>query len=170
MNESDIRAQESLATLYERIIAMLIDGFIIDLFFIGAFIIPIVLQILGIFYTESITNAVIISMWCVCTIIGLVCTVIYFTFMPLNKKRGTIGQRVIKIRVQVINDLEKNDYRPIQKEDTFMLFKRTLLGIIDVLFFGIVGIILIINDENNQSLADRITGTIVLYSEEQEEK
>ena len=86
----------------------------------------------------------------------LIFWIIYF---PLAEGLAgqTVGKRLMKIRVVSIEN------------DNLMIWRaliRRLFDLVDMLFFGLVGILIMSRSDKTQRLGDKVAGTIViLYNE-----
>lgn len=93
--------------------------------------------------------------------------VIFWTIMTVGLEQAfgaTLGNSLVGLKP--ISILEKDDgqtFKTNNSKPTFgQSFKRHLLDPIDMLFFGIIGIITIKNSEKNQRLGDQWAKTIVV--------
>jgi len=145
----NVNINYSLASVGSRIGARLLDGLFIGLF---AFIIILILVALGMnsdFYYEKngyiiivlITFAMLLVIW------------LYQLLFPYFWEGQTPGKRIVGIRI----------VREDGAETTFgTYFVRWLLGIVDGIFYNVVGLIVMLASEKRQRVADIVAKTVVI--------
>ena len=160
---------KSLATLSERILAGVIDALIIDCMFLLAFLIPLALRITHYFIGLPILLTLAKVGWAFLLPLAFLGMLAYLVFVPAVHTK-TIGQKKIGLQTMVITDLRKGEIRPLQFNDLPLIIKRVIIGAVDILPITIPGLILVHNHPLNQALCDRLTNTIVISIEEEDEK
>ena len=151
-----------VATLDQKILASVIDGLIVDVIFIIFLITPLILQILAIIKLTPVLTILSVVGWSVSVPLACIASFFYLVFCPLYTKGFTIGMKRIGIRFITIPDIKSKKIKPLGKEDFVLSLKRTLFSIVDLLGFGLVGIILINKSAMNQSFAERMLDIIVI--------
>ncbi|NHJ03714.1 MAG: hypothetical protein EAX90_02745 [Candidatus Heimdallarchaeota archaeon] len=154
-----------IATLEQRILAVIIDGLIVDLIFIIVLLIPTILQILAIINMNPILELLSTVAWAISVPLAILASFFYFVYWPIKTKGFTIGMRKIGIRFFVIPDIKNKKIRPLAKEDFLLSIKRTLFSFVDLLAFGIVGIIIINKSPTNQCFSEKLLDIIVIEQE-----
>ncbi|MDI6724518.1 MAG: RDD family protein [Methanobacterium sp.] len=137
-----------LASLGRRIIAYLVDMFVLVII-VTVVLIPIfIIQYIYFSYDEILMELV-SNLLFVFIMFG------YFIVMegPLGKGR-TIGKMALKLRV-----IKEKDNSRISYGQSIV---RNLLRIVDGFFFYIVGMILISSSKKNQRLGDNVAKTLVI--------
>lgn len=158
-----------IATLSERILAGVVDALIIDCMVLPAFLIPLALRITHYFIGLPILLTLAKVGWAVLLPLAFLGMLAYLVFLPAVHTK-TIGQKKIGLQTMVINDLNKREIRPLQFTDLSLIIKRVVIGAVDILPFTIPGLILVHNHPLNQALCDRLTNTIVIAIEEEDEE
>lgn len=137
-----------LASLGSRILAYLVDMFVL-IILIAIFTVPIfVIQYMYFTYDEPIFELV-------ANLVGFLIVFSYFILMegPLGKGR-TIGKMALKLRV-----VKEKDHSRIGFGKSAI---RNFLRIIDGFFLYLIGMLLISRSEKNQRLGDSVAKTIVI--------
>ena len=157
-----------VATLDQKILASLIDGLVIDVIFIIFLITPLILQILAIINLTPALNISSVVAWSIFIPLACIASFFYLVLWPLRTKGYTIGMKRIGIRFITIPDIKSKKIKPLGKEDFVLSLKRTLFSIVDLIGFGLVGIILVSQSAMNQSFAERMLNIIVIEQEFEE--
>ena len=147
----NMKIKETKPNIGKRILAGLIDYFIIYSFFfyyIFTFGEP---NGEGEYHISGLPGLIPIIFWGIITI-------------GIEQWFGaTIGNMLVKLKPKSIyNTSEFSTLNEVNKITVIQSFKRHLLDPIDIFFFGLVGIILIKNTEKNQRLGDIWANTIVI--------
>ncbi|NHJ46656.1 MAG: RDD family protein [Asgard group archaeon] len=100
------------------------------------------------------------------SLIALVAALFYFVWWPTKRNGQTIGKKMQKTKVVIIEDPDKGKVRDVAKGDLLPLFLRWLLMIVDGILFGGVGLFLIYSSPDNQRLGDQIAKTAVVNTED----
>ncbi len=173
-----------LATLQQRIFAGLIDWAIMAAIMIVIEIIPSIFSWIaaGLVnkaalnpgdpnYSRWLATAATMSLigsilYALLNIVALVIVIYYFVWRPTRKGGQTFGKKIIKTKVVIIDDPEKGTVRDVTKDDLVPMFIRWLLLIVDGIFFGAVGLLLIYMSADNQRLGDQLAKTAVVVAPE----
>lgn len=166
MSEKKTTIKAPLATLVQRIIAAIIDGLIANVILFVCYIIPIILAIVA--AVAGINWLAVLNgfLWFLFSIAGIAAVLYYYIMWPAKHEGQTFGKKFQKIKIMVVEDLQKGKIRPVTPEDKMIMAKRYLFGIVDGLFGGLVGLYFISNDPNNQRFGDQQAGTVVIQAEE----
>lgn len=133
------------ASVWLRIVALLIDGFILS----GIFVIIVI--ILAIIAAITRTNATTIGILIILILIAL--PIGYFIYMEATRG-ATLGKKALGLRIV------KVDGRPIGSNEAIL---RSLLRIVDNGFLGgLIGFICILATEKQQRVGDMVAKTIVI--------
>ncbi|MBD3189324.1 MAG: hypothetical protein GF308_01705 [Candidatus Heimdallarchaeota archaeon] len=171
MTEKKKTIKKPLATIGERIIAFIIDFFVTQLLYV------IALAIVGIIWLiiflidlgAQLDDEVYVMVLSIAgALLGFCafCVAIYYViFWPIRHEGQTIGKRMQKIRIMVVEDLEKGKIRRMEKGDLGVILMRLIFSVVDGLFFGLVGLYLMNNDPNCQRFADQQAKTVVIKDE-----
>ncbi|MHA1761962.1 MAG: hypothetical protein ACTSXA_15230 [Candidatus Heimdallarchaeota archaeon] len=106
----------------------------------------------------------------VCQLCAIIVFIANFIFLPY-KKRGQInGKARQNITTKKIADKETWELRDLGKGDLGLIIGRALLNWIEVFFFIpiLVPYLMIGNSNNNQTLTDRLLGTVVVQVDPEE--
>jgi len=130
---------------------------------IGACLLDLIIIVIGIFIIIWIVSYLIVSLgfylsssetYWVGVVIGFLVEFGYFIFLEAASKGQTLGKMALSIRV-----VDKDTGEGIGWGQSLI---RNLLRIIDFLFAGLIGIILIASSDENQRLGDKAANTIVI--------
>lgn len=171
MTEKETTIKQPLAPLGDRLIAYLIDFLVMQApILVGGILIGITSGILaainaGTHISDDVW-VMTLSIVGVLSFLGWqVFDIYYLIFWTVRHEGQTIGKRVKKIRIMVVEDLEAGEIRKMTKDDMGVALMRLLFSIVDALLFWIVGIYLMNNDPNGQRFADQQAKTVVILDE-----
>ena len=173
MNEKQCTIKEPLASLGDRIIAYIIDYFILQ---IGALVAGILVLIAwGITVaidsgSGGMNDEVYIIVLSIVGVIAFLAwmgfNIYYLIFWQVRHEGQTIGKRFKKIRVMVVEDLENSKIRKMTNDALGVSLLRLVFSIVDFLLFGLVALYLINSDPNRQRFADQQAKTVVIQNGE----
>ena len=159
-----------VSPIKERIIATFIDWGIVAL---AIFILEFIPMIIGILllqesiYTNldlvkklKIANYILFPFF---TLLSIIAFVYYYVIWQTAHGGQTLGKRSQNLAVMI---KEEDKIRTMTKADFRISLKRFLLGIVDSLFWGLVGLIIMLKHKQKLSLCDIYTDTIILQKEE----
>ena len=141
------------ADLGQRVVAAIIDGIVVGI---------AVFAVSGLFMLSGLGTFGASRMWHMFAtpwgwapwtwLVGLLIPVGYYTYLE-GTSGQTLGKRIINIKVVKADG---------SRCDMSSAFLRSILRIIDSLFIGIVGIIVILTTEKKQRIGDIVANTIVV--------
>ncbi|MHA1630808.1 MAG: RDD family protein [Candidatus Heimdallarchaeota archaeon] len=152
-----------LATLQQRIFAGLIDWAIMAAIMIVIEIIPSIFSWIA---KTAIMYLIANILYALLNIVAIIINLYYFVWRPTRKGGQTVGKKIIKTKVVIIDDPEKGTVRDVTKDDLVPMFIRWLLLIVDGIFFGAIGLLLIYMSADNQRLGDQLAKTAVVVAPE----
>jgi hypothetical protein len=169
LTEKKCTIHEPLASLGDRIIAYIIDFFVLQLGgLLGAILTLIIWGIVAAIDAGStgMNDEVYVIVLSITGILAFLLWIgfnFYYLVFWLVKHQGqTIGKKKKKIRIMVVENLEDGKIRKMTKDDLGIILLRLVFSIVDALFFGLVGLYLINNDPNKQRFADQQAKTVVI--------
>jgi len=106
----------------------------------------------------------------VCQLCAILVFIANFIFLPYKKRGQTNGKARQNITTKKIADKETWELRDLGKGDLGLIIGRAILNWIEVLFFIpiLVPYLMISNSNNNQTLTDRLLGTVVVQVDPEE--
>ena len=107
--------------------------------------------------------------WSIFVPIAILLSFFYLAYWPIRTRGYTIGMKKIGIRFFIIPDIKNKKIRPFDENDFLLSIKRTFFSIIDLLAFGIVGIVIINRSLTNQCFSEKLLDIIVIEQEIEEE-
>jgi uncharacterized RDD family membrane protein YckC len=99
------------------------------------------------------------------SLLATLAAIFYFVWWPTRRGGQTIGKKIQKTKVVIIEDPDKGSVRDVDKGDLLPLFLRWILMIVDGILFGAVGIFLIYSSADNQRLGDQLAKTAVVMAD-----
>ncbi|MFW9922382.1 MAG: RDD family protein [Candidatus Thorarchaeota archaeon] len=169
MSEKVLTINEPLATIGDRIIAYIIDFFIMQL---GALVCDLlVLIIWGIMAAidagpATINDDAYVIVLSAVAVIGVLIWMgfdIYYLVFWLAKHEGqSIGKKKRNIRIMIIEDESSGKIRKMTNKDIGIVLFRLIFTIVDAFFFFLVGLYLMNSDPNHQRFADKQAKTVVI--------
>ncbi|MHA1221295.1 MAG: RDD family protein, partial [Candidatus Heimdallarchaeota archaeon] len=166
---------EEHATVKQRIFATLIDWAAVIVIVLVFELIPIIVSIIFLVALsnsnlELVNTMSIISyfVYPLFTAGALVVIFLYFVKLPVRLESRTFGMSIVNVKIVMFIHDTMGTTRAISKDDLSINIKRFFLGLIDSLFWGLIGLILIIKSPNNQCLADRVTKTLIVQEKKVE--
>ncbi len=163
----------NIPTIGKRILMTIIDWGILFLITLVFEIIPLIMILI---YFQAISNynfnlvkIMKIISWVITPLfsMGLIFAIFYYVVVyPIKHNGQTLGMGVTKAKMVIIIDEEKGVTRPLEKDDLKLSTKRFLWSILDFSFWGIVGLIAIWRNNNNQTLSEKFTKTLVIGEKE----
>ena len=149
----------ALATFKERAMAGLVDyGIIVAIYVIG-----IILQVVVGLFSNWLSWLLGVFLY----VAGLAAMFYIFVWMPFKNDGQTIGKKMQKIKLMLIEDEAKWTLRPIGEEDLTKVLVRALIGWIEAgIAFGLICWFFITNDKNRQRFADQLGKTVVVQVDE----
>jgi len=105
-------------------------------------------------------------LYVIMNLIAVVVAFFYFVWRPTRKNGQTIGKKMMKTKVVIIDDPEMGSVRDVTKDDLVPMLIRWLLMIVDGIFFGAVGLLLIYMSPDRQRLGDQLAKTAVVVAPE----
>ena len=173
MSEKKPTIKEPLASIGDRIIAYIIDFFVMQApLLIGGIVIGIVMGIIAIIDStgDGLKDEVYTISSTIFGVITFICWaafgIYYVIFWTARHEGQTIGKKFKKLRIMVVEDLEAGKIRRMTKEDTGITLMRLIFSLVDALFFWLLGIYIMNNDPNNQRFADQQAKTVVIIEKE----
>jgi len=95
--------------------------------------------------------------------LGAVFIIYYYVVVwPIKHNGQTFGMEFTQTKMIIITDDEKGITRPMNETDLKLNIKRFLWSILDFSFWGLVGLIAMWKNKNNQSLGEKFTKTLVI--------
>ena len=171
MNDKKMTIKEPIAPLGDRLIAYIIDFFIVQIPLLIGGILVLIAWGIGlaieagtgggdeiILIAMSIAGGLSFLLW-----MGF--DIYYLIFWVPKHDGQSIGKKVKNLRIVVVEDIETGKTRRMTSGDTGIMLLRLLFTIVDALFFYIVGIYLINSDPNGQRFADQQAKTVVILEE-----
>lgn len=153
----------ALATFKERALAGFIDyGIVVGIYIVGIILYFIIAQIpiIGSWLSWLLSLAL--------YLLGLAAMFYIFVWMPYKSDGQTVGKKMQKIKLMLIEDEAKWTLRSITEGDLGKVIIRALIGWIEA--GAIVPVVIawyfITSDKNNQRLADQFGKTIVVQVDE----
>lgn len=171
MTETETTIKQPLASIGDRLIAYLIDFLVMQApVLVGGILIGIASGILAVINAAThISDDVWLNTLSIIGVLSylgwMAFDIYYLIFWTVNHEGQTIGKRVKKIRILVVEDLDTGKTRRMTKNDLGIALMRLLFSIVDALFFWIVGIYLMNNNPNRQRFADQQAKTVVVLDE-----
>ncbi len=169
MNDKKTTIKEPIAPLGDRLIAYIIDFFVMQIpILVGGILILIAWGIgaaieAGSEYGSDESIIIPISIAGVLSFLLWMGFDIYYLIFWVPKHEGqSIGKKRKNLRIMVVEDNETGETRRMTSGDTGIMLIRLLFTIVDALFFYIVGIYLINSDPNGQRFADQQAKTVVV--------
>ena len=149
----------ALATFKERAFAALVDyGIVFGIYLVG-FILYIILASIISWLGWLLSLAV--------YALGLAAMFYIFVWMPYKNDGQTLGKKMQKIKLMLIEDEAKWTLRPIAEGDMTKVLVRVLIGWIEAgIGFGLLAWYFITNNNNSQRFADQLGKTIVVQVDE----
>ena len=173
MSEKKPTIKEPLGTIGDRIIAYIIDFFVMQApLLIGGVLIGIVMGIVAIidFAGDGLDDGAYIISASIFGVITFICWtafgIYYVIFWTARHEGQTIGKKFKKLRIMVVEDLESGKIRRMTKSDTGITLMRLIFSLVDALFFWLLGIYIMNNNPNNQRFADQQAKTVVIVEKE----
>ncbi len=152
----------ALATFKERAIAAIVDyGIVFGIYILGVILYFVIgtIPVIGGWLSYLLSF--------VLYVLGFVAMFYIFVWMPYKNDGQTIGKKMQKIKLMLIEDEAKWTLRSITEGDFSKVFIRALIGWIEAGFaFGLIAWYFITNDNNNQRFADQFGKTIVVQVDE----
>jgi len=169
LSEKQSTIKEPLASLGDRIIAYIIDFFIMQLGALAGGILILIAWGITVAIdagSGGINDEVYVILLSIVGVLAFLVwmgfDIYYMVFWQIRHEGQTIGKRFKRIRVMIIEDLDEGKIRRMAKNDTGVALLRLVFSIIDFLFFGLVGVYLINSNPNRQRFADQQAKTIVI--------
>lgn len=173
MSDKKQTIKEPIAPLGDRLIAYIIDFFVMQIpVLVGGILVLIAWGIgaaleAGSEYGDDELIIIPISIAGVLAFLLWMGFDIYYLIFWVPRHEGqSIGKKVKNLRIVVVEDLEAGETRRMTRADTGVMLLRLLFTLIDALFFYIVGIYLINSNPNGQRFADQQAKTVVIVDEE----
>ena len=154
-----------LASVTQRLLAVLVDILVILGFSLVVYLIPIILQGINAGVDSHSFQIAINVFWIIFSVVEAAGLVYYLFIWPVRNGGQSIGKKFQKIKIMVAEDIEKGKIRLMKKDDYSVNFNRVIGYIVDGVFFGLIGIYLINENPNNQRFGDKIANTVVIISE-----
>lgn len=155
MSEKTSDISQPLATFQQRFMAALFFDYLVPILMIFA---GTMLQAFNGGMVFSVIAGVFVQILGLALIFGI------NGFVPSKNKGQSPSKKRQNIAIMVIDDPEKWTLRLVGEEDLGRLLLRTLVGWFEafLIFPGLLPIIFISSDNNNQRLADKIAKTVVV--------
>lgn len=149
----------ALATFKERAIAAIVDyGIVFGIYFVGIILYIILANTIS--WLGWILSLALYAL-------GLAAMFYIFVWMPYKNDGQTIGKKMQKIKLMLIEDEAKWTLRPITEGDMSKVLVRALIGWIEAgIGFGLLAWYFITNNKNSQRFADQLGKTIVVQVDE----
>ena len=152
----------ALATFNERAIAALVDyGIVFGIYVVGIILYIVIglIPVVGGWLSWLLSLAL--------YLLGFVAMFYIFVWMPYKNDGQTIGKKMQKIKLILIEDEAKWTLRPITEGDLSKVLVRALIGWIEAgVVFGLIAWYFITNDKNRQRFADQLGKTVVVQVDE----
>ena len=174
MSDKKQTIKEPLATLGDRLVAYIIDFFVMQIpVLIGGVLVLIAWGIVAII--EAINKGGMDELFViVLSIVGVISILLwigfdiyYLIWWPIKHEGQTVGKKVKKIRITIVEDLNNGKIRRMTEGDIGVMLLRLVFSVVDRLFFWLVGLYLINNNPNRQRFADQQAKTVVISDNEQ---
>jgi len=171
ISEKKQTIKHPLATIGERILAYIIDFFIIQLIYVlaaalvGIIWLIIFLINLSVHISDDVYVIVLSIAGVLFAVSGFIVAIYYVIAWPVRHEGQSIGKKFQKIRLMVVEDLETGKIRTMTKGDIGTNLLRLVFSIVDALVFGLVGLYIMNNDPNRQRFADQQAKTVVIKDE-----
>jgi uncharacterized RDD family membrane protein YckC len=173
LNDKKTTIKEPIAPLGDRLIAYIIDFFVMQIpILVGGILMLIAWGIAvgianGVSGTDDEIFIIVFSIAGVLSFLLWQGFDIYYLIFWVPRHEGqSVGKKVKNLRIVVVEDLDEGKTRRMTKGDTGIMLLRLLFTIVDGLFFFIVGIYLINSDPNGQRFADQQAKTVVIVDAE----
>ncbi|MHA1187815.1 MAG: RDD family protein [Candidatus Heimdallarchaeota archaeon] len=173
MNDKKMTIKEPIAPLGDRLIAYIIDFFVMQIpILLGGILMLIAWGIAfgiasGVSGTDDEIFIIVFSIAGVLSfLLWMGFDIFYLIFWVPRHEGQSIGKKVKNLRIMVVEDIDTGKIRRMTRSDTGIMLLRLLFTIVDALFFYIVGIYLINSDPNGQRFADQQAKTVVILEEE----
>ena len=160
MSEKTPDVKEPLATFGQRAKAGLLPDFLA----------PFLLLISGGILLGLASDAFMIVGGVVCQLCALLTFIATFIFLPYKRRGQSNGKMRQQITVKKIVDKEKWTLRELGEGDIGMIIGRAIVNWIEVFFIipTLLSFLMISSSNNNQTLTDRLFGTVVVQIDPEE--
>ncbi|MHA1556829.1 MAG: RDD family protein [Candidatus Heimdallarchaeota archaeon] len=160
MSEKTPDVKEPLATFKQRAMAGLVPDFLV----------PVLMIICGSVLIAIASDAFMIVGGVVCQLAAVLIFIATFIFLPYKKRGQSNGKARQKITVKKIVDKEKWKLADLGEGDLGFIIGRAIVNWIEVFFIipTLVSYIMISSSNNNQTLTDRLFGTVVVQIDPEE--
>ena len=160
MSEKTPDVKEALATFKQRALAGLVPDFLV----------PVCLLICGSILLAFSSDAFMIVGGVICQLCALLTFIANFIFLPYKRRGQTNGKNRQHITTKKIVNKETWELRDLGEGDVGLLIGRAIVNWIEV-FLPIpilIPYLMISSSKNNQTLTDRIFGTVVVQVDPEE--
>lgn len=159
-----------LSTISDRILATIIDFFIVDLIFFICLALPFVFHLSFIYTALPALELLLYIFWPLMSVVATLASSAYFVYWPIKTNGLTIGKKAMGIRLMLIADAQSGKLRSLAADDFFLSFKRFIFSFVDIQLFGGIGMILMQRSPIVQTFADAKLNTVVVDSEDLEKE
>lgn len=173
MNDKKTTIKEPIAPLGDRLIAYIIDFFVMQIpIAVGGILILIAwgigaaLEAASEYGDDELLIIPISIAGVLAFLLWMGFDIFYLIFWVPRHEGQSIGKKRKNLRIMVVEDLEEGKIRRMTRQDTGIMLMRLLFTIVDALFFYIVGIYIMNSDPNGQRFADQQAKTVVIVDEE----
>ncbi len=163
-----IKIKEPIATISDRILATIIDFFIVDLIVLICLALPFTFHVSFIFSAKPALEVLLYIFWPLMSVVAALASSAYFIYWPIRTNGLTIGKKALGIRLMLIADPQSGELYFLTNDDLLLSFKRFIFSFVDMQLFGGLGMIFMNKSPIIQTFADKKLNTVVVDSEDLE--
>ncbi|MCG3252489.1 MAG: hypothetical protein KAX09_01460 [Candidatus Heimdallarchaeota archaeon] len=160
MSEKTSDVKEPLATFKQRALAGLVPDFLV----------PFLLMVCGGILFGFASDAFMIIAGVVCQLCAILTFIANFIFLPYKRRGQTNGKTRQHITTKKIVNKETWELRELAEGDIGLIIGRAIVNWIEVFFIipVLIPFLMISSSNNNQTLTDRLFGTVVVQVDPEE--
>ena len=160
------KIKEPLSTISDRILATIIDFFIVDLIFFICLALPFAFHLSFVLSGKPALEVLLYIFWPLMSVVALLASSAYFIYWPIRTNGLTIGKKALGIRLMLVADTQSGELYFLTNDDLLLSFKRFIFSFVDIQLFGGLGVIFMNKSSIVQSFADEKLNTVVVDSED----
>ncbi|MHA1555347.1 MAG: RDD family protein [Candidatus Heimdallarchaeota archaeon] len=160
------KIKEPLSTISDRILATIIDFFIVDLIVLICLALPFAFHLSFVLSGKSALEVLLYIFWPLMSVVAVLASSAYFIYWPIRTNGLTIGKKALGIRLMLIADTQSGELYFLTNDDLLLSFKRFIFSFVDIQLFGGLGVIFMNKSSIVQSFADEKLNTVVVESED----
>ncbi|MHA1462902.1 MAG: RDD family protein, partial [Candidatus Heimdallarchaeota archaeon] len=160
------KIKEPLSTISDRILATIIDFFIVDLIVLICLALPFAFHLSFVLSGKPALEVLLYIFWPLMSVVAVLASSAYFIYWPIRTNGLTIGKKALGIRLMLIADTQSGELYFLTNDNLKLSFKRFIFSFVDMQFFGGLGVIFMNKSSIVQSFADEKLNIVVVDSED----